>query len=144
MGTQAVQTLIGIIALSVSELLTLDKNKDGNLTGGEIFGAILVIAGQAQGLTFIWSDIWPEITRLHNNLEVKNDEHDKLIQYIGNLDFMPASEQDALEEAIKKTIIALFYMGDAIKAWMDVGVADEPNVVLLPGGARIVKKNLVA
>jgi len=127
MSQNSITTLIKFLSLFVSEIVTIDKNRDGNVTAFEIIGAALVILGKSQELAYVFNNIGEDFKTIYNTLDNDDDAFDKLVDEIIALDFLP-DDRKALEDALKKTLMALMYLYDAGLSWATLGVAKTPDV----------------
>lgn len=138
MPQSSVTTLLKFLSLLISEIFTIDKNRDGNVTALEIIGAALIILGKSQELAYVFNNIGSDFKAIKNVLENENDEFDKLVNEITELDFLPDDKQ-SIEDAIRKTLLALIYIYDAGLAWVETGTKDAPDADMSRSIAKLLK-----
>lgn len=127
----SITTLVKFLALLISEIITIDKNKDGNISAMEVLGATLTTLAQAQAVAGAFNFVKEDFDKIRNILDVDGDEFDLLVDEIAGLDFLP-DDKHAIETAVKKTLITIVYAYDTAHAWIDTGAGDKPNVVTNP------------
>ena len=89
----------------------------------------MTVLAKAYDLVYVFNNIGEDFKVIKNILGDDTDAFDKIVDEITALDFLP-DDRDLIEDAVKKTLIALLYCYDAGLAWVATGAGNKENVIV--------------
>ncbi len=139
MATKNLQVVLVFFASLMNELFGLDKNKNNKIELQEVILTALVLAPQFPGLLPALKAVWGELGDTPNDLDRKDDNFDKVADFLVKLDFTP-DEKTELNKFVKKVILALLYVKDAAEAGASLKFKKSDLVINTSAVKAIAKK----